>query len=167
MGLCASKQTEPTELSPVAPSPFDPTSACTLENTPAFTWKNKELPVKVLRVVDGDTLDVAIFQKEWNCCFKYRLRLYGIDTPEKKPSLLNPHRDAEIAAAHRATQAMKEYLQTVNDNVYVLFDESDKYGRLLGTCFHPDTRENLNQWMINQGHAVPYFGKTKAEFVAP
>jgi endonuclease YncB( thermonuclease family) len=166
MGLCATKEVEQ-EKPTQPPSPFDVISSCTLENTPAFTWKDKEVPVKVLRVVDGDTLDVALFQQEWNRCFKYRVRLYGIDTPEKKPSLLNPHRDAEIAAAHLATKAMTDYLETVNWNLFVLFHESDKYGRLLGTCYHPLTRENLNQWMIDQGHAVPYFGKTKANFIAP
>jgi len=39
----------------------------------------------------------------------------------------------------------------------------DKYGRLLGT-FYDKHGVDINQWMVEQGYAVAYFGKTKKSF---
>ena len=129
-------------------------------NTPYFSYQNIRRVVKVLRVVDGDTVDIAMGSYENHKVFKYRVRLYGIDTPEKKPLKTNPNREREIEAAKRASHAMTNKLIENNNMVTILFCKNDKYGRLMGTLYDRNG-EDINQWMIKQGHAVPYFGKTK------
>lgn len=132
-------------------------------NTPYFSYQNIRRVVKVLRVVDGDTVDIAMGSYENHKVFKYRVRLYGIDTPEKKPLKTNPNREREIEAAKRASQAMMTKLAENNNIVTILFCKNDKYGRLMGTLYDRNG-EDINQWMVKQGHAVPYFGKTKKAY---
>lgn len=136
---------------------------CTDENTSYVSYANLKTQVKVLRVVDGDTLDVAMYQEDTKKIFKYRIRMYGIDTPEKRPLKSNPHREKEMAAAKRASQAMIEKVQENQSILTVLLYKPDKYGRLLGT-FYDTKGEDINQWMIQQGHATAYFGKTKQSY---
>lgn len=135
---------------------------CTDENTPFVSYENMRKKVKVLRVVDGDTVDIAM-ANEHHKIFKYRVRLYGIDTPEKKPSKNSPDRDQEIEAAKNATEAMKKKMNENECIVTVVLTKPDKYGRLLGT-FYGKHGENINEWMIQQGHATEYFGKMKKPF---
>jgi len=136
---------------------------CTDENTSYVSYANLKTQVKVLRVVDGDTLDIAMYHADSNKIFKYRIRMYGIDTPEKRPLKSNPNREKEIAAAKRASQAMIEKVQENQSILTVLLYNPDKYGRLLGT-FYDKKGEDINQWMIQQGHATAYFGKTKKTY---
>ena len=136
---------------------------CTDQNTPFVSYVNMRKKVKVLCVIDGDTVDVAMVNDITKQIFKYRIRLFGIDTPEKKPLKSNPDRDQEIAASKKASQAMIDKLQENNHLVTVLLYKPDKYGRLLGTLFDKKG-ENINEWMVKQGHATSYFGKKKKSF---
>jgi endonuclease YncB( thermonuclease family) len=133
------------------------------ENTPYYSYENRKQKVKVLRVVDGDTVDIAMYHMETNRIFKYRVRLYGIDTPEKRPLKSDPNRDQEIAAAKKATKAMTDKLEQNYNIVTAHFYKPDKYGRLLCT-FYDNKGEDINAWMIQQGYATSYFGKTKKSY---
>ena len=133
------------------------------ENTPYYSYENRKQKVKVLRVVDGDTVDIAMYHVETNQLFKYRVRLYGIDTPEKRPSKSDPNRDKEITASKQSSKAMTDKLQENNNIVTALFYKPDKYGRLLCT-FYDNKGEDINAWMIQQGYATSYFGKTKKSY---
>jgi len=133
------------------------------ENTPTFTFENIKQTCKVLRVVDGDTVDIAFYHKDIAKLYKYRLRLYGIDTPEKRPSLTSPTRDAEMAAARRASKALTSRLEELEYLVIIQFYKKDKYGRLMGTLYDK-AGASINDWMILQGYAVSYNGGKKAEF---
>ena len=136
----------------------------TNENTPYYTYEHMKKPVKVLHVIDGDTLDIALYHEDIRRVYKHRVRLYGIDTPEKKPLKTNVNRDAEIAAAMKASEAMTKKLVENNNIVVALFYKPDKYGRLLCTLYDKQGND-INKWMIAEGHAVEYFGKTKKDFV--
>lgn len=136
---------------------------CTDENTPYVTYEDVRAVVKVVRIVDGDTLDVVMKQEPHNKAYKYRVRLYGIDTPESKPPLSQVNRNEEIAAAQQSKEALKQQLVEVNHYVTIHFHKFDKYGRLLGTVYGKDGI-NINQWMIKNNHAVAYYGKTKTAF---
>lgn len=143
----------------------DPYASVTLENTPEDALRlhlPNRVPVKVVRVVDGDTMDVAVYRPEYGRCYRYRVRLYGIDTPEKRPPLSQANREAEMAASARASDAITAKIAETQYRVHAQFHGSDKYGRLLCTIYQDDV--DLCQWMIDQGHAVPYFGKTKKKF---
>ena len=136
---------------------------CNEENTPAYSYKNLRTLIKVLRVVDGDTLDICLLHEETGKTFKHRVRLYGIDTPEKRPLKNNPNRDKEIAASKLSSQAMKDKLAENDNMVIALFYDPDKYGRLLCSIYDKNG-EDINEWMIKSGHAYSYFGKTKKGF---
>jgi endonuclease YncB( thermonuclease family) len=133
---------------------------CTYENTPTYSYENLHKMIKVLRVVDGDTIDIALHYEETGKIFQHRVRLYGIDTPEKRPSLSNENRDKEIAASKKSSEALTQKLKE-NDNLVVAhFYKPDKYGRLLCTLYDKQG-DNINNWMIQSGFAYEYFGKTK------
>ena len=129
-----------------------------------YTLSGQYHPVKVLRILDGDTVDIALYHADMQKTFRYRVRLYGIDTPEKRPSKSDARREAEIDASKRSTEALTRYLEGTKNGVMVRFHEADKYGRLLCTFYHPLTSENINQWMVEHGYAYEYFGKTKKKF---
>jgi endonuclease YncB( thermonuclease family) len=144
------------------PYMIDPYQGATDENTPYDTVEGLKTRIKVLRVLDGDTLDVGMC-RVGHTVLKYRVRLYGIDTPEKRPSRSDPLRHLEIQASLRSKQALTDRLIENDWIVVAHFEKADKYGRLLCTLFDKNG-ENLNEWMIRMGHAVPYFGKTKKKF---
>jgi micrococcal nuclease len=137
--------------------------SCTYENTPSVSYENIRKKVKVLRVVDGDTVDIAMISDDTKKIFKYRIRLYGIDTPEKKPLKTNPDREKEIDAAKKSSQALHQKMEENNHLVTILLYKPDKYGRLLGTLYDAKG-EDINQWMVQNGFATSYFGKTKKSF---
>lgn len=136
---------------------------CTDENTPYYSYENIKKMVKVLRVIDGDTVDIAFYHDEMNRVFKYRVRMYGIDTPEKRPLKSNVNRDKEIEGSKASTAALTSRLQENNYMVIALFYKPDKYGRLLAT-FYDKNGEDLNKWMVESGFAYSYFGQTKRKY---
>lgn len=135
---------------------------CNDNNTPYITYDHIRKMVKILRVVDGDTVDIAMAGEDQRV-FKYRVRLYGIDTPEKRPPKANADRDKEIEAARASKDNLMGMLQKSGNYLTVQLYKPDKYGRLLGT-FYDKNGVDVNQWMVEQGHAVKYFGKTKKSF---
>jgi len=136
---------------------------CTYENTPEFTFNGMKKMVKVLKVIDGDTVDIALYHDGLSKSFRHRVRLYGIDTPEKRPPKNDPNRDKEIAASKSSSDALTNYLKKNDNIVLALFYNSDKYGRLMCT-FYDKTGENINKWMVLNGFAYEYFGKTKKKY---
>jgi micrococcal nuclease len=113
------------------------------------------LTVKVLSVVDGDTLKISYKgQKE-------SIRLIGIDTPESrvnkktKKDAKRSGQDIEaiIAMGKRAT-AYVESLVKQGDLVTIEFDvqERDKYKRLLGYVYLPNGKM-LNEEIVKAGYA--------------
>ncbi len=89
--------------------------------------------------------------------WEVRVRIYGIDTPEMKPSKNLPNREAHIKKAHEA----KDFLSSIvlNKVIYCEFMQNDKYGRPLVKIFH--NNKNISEIMIEKGHAKPYDGGTK------
>ncbi len=134
----------------------------TYETTPEFTFNGQRRMVKILRIIDGDTVDIALYHPESQRMYRHRVRLYGIDTPEKRPPKGDPLRHLEMEASHRAKQALESCIAE-DGIVDALFYKADKYGRLLCTFYDAQGRD-LNQWMIANGYATAYFGKTKKKF---
>ena len=134
------------------------------ENIPNWTCKGLIEYVKVVKVVDGDTIDIARLMGEK--VFQFRVRLYGIDTPEKRPPLSQANRQEEIAASIVSSNALKTILENAKWLIRIDFIGEDKYGRLLGNIFIEENDEwiNVNDWMIKNNYAKPYFGGTKKQF---
>ena len=117
--------------------------------------------VKINRVVDGDTIDVTI-DLGFDLMKKERVRIAGVDTPEKRTRYLE-----EKALGIDATNWMKEKLEGAikGDDELVIRTELKggvgKYGRLLGWLYVGDVDVSLNEQMITEGYAWEYDGGTK------
>ena len=106
--------------------------------------------VEILRVVDGDTVDVRI-DLGFNVWHKCRVRLMGINAPESRT------RDLEEKA--RGLEAKAWLTQQFYDAVDPIELQSHgvgKYGRVLGEFYI--NGENINKLMVKVGHAVEYDG---------
>lgn len=128
---------------------------------------------KVLRVVDGDTLDLLV-DLGFQSFLKIRARLYGIDTPEKYGVKKG---SPEWEAGVKATAFVEHWLAThcrrtagnwlatgLHEEVVVLIRSHDgkqlgqgKYGRWLvevyPTTADPEADLSLNRILVDEGHA--------------
>jgi micrococcal nuclease len=112
---------------------------------------------KVLKIVDGDTIDVDI-DLGFSVSFAQRVRLAGIDTPESRTTDLK-----EKALGLESKEYLKHLLENAEDIVIQTEkpDSSEKYGRILGWLFINDEDISLNEKMISEGYAWEYDGGTK------
>lgn len=113
---------------------------------------------KVLKILDGDTVDVDIDLGFGVWLRKQRIRLDGVDTPESRT------RDpVEKIYGLAAKRKLTEWL--VGDvMIQTHKDERGKFGRILGTFMANGA--NINQKLINAGYAVAYHGQAKADIEA-
>ena len=117
--------------------------------------------VSIDRVVDGDTIDVSI-DLGFDLIKKERVRIAGVDTPEKRTRDLE-----EKALGIDATNWMKKNLEDTIDGDDELIIRTElqggvgKYGRLLGWLYVGDDDVSLNEQMITEGYAWAYDGGTK------
>ena len=115
---------------------------------------------KIIRVIDGDTVDVDIDLGFGVWMHKERVRVHGIDTPESRT------RDKVEKKFGLASKAM---LKRVLGKTTVLkttinkkgVDMKGKFGRVLGDFLHND--KPVSKIMCETGHAVAYFGGAKAD----
>ena len=119
-----------------------------------------EYACKVERVVDGDTIDVVL-DLGFNVLYKSRVRLYGIDTPESRTRDLD-----EKARGKLATAFLKEAVDCGKQIVIQtkLKDSRGKFGRVLGEVIIDGV--NINVKMVDENHAVDYYGQSKDEIIA-
>ena len=112
---------------------------------------------KVLKIVDGDTIDVDI-DLGFNVSYTQRVRLAGIDTPESRTTDLK-----EKALGLEVKEYLKHLLEDAEDIIIQTEkpDSSEKYGRILGWLFINDEEISVNEKMINDGYAWEYDGGTK------
>jgi len=117
--------------------------------------------VKIDKVVDGDTIDVTI-DLGFDLYKKERVRIAGVDTPEKRTRDLE-----EKALGLDATYWMKKQLEDTiaGDEELIIRTElkggTGKYGRLLGWLYVGEDNVSLNEQMITEGYAWAYDGGTK------
>lgn len=108
--------------------------------------QNKPILFKVLKVVDGDTLDIDIDGKT------ERLRLIGMDTPET----VDPRKTVQCfgkEASDKAKEILNEKMVSIEaDNSQ---GERDSYGRLLRYVYLEDGTL-FNKYMIAEGYAHEY-----------
>ena len=116
---------------------------------------------KIVKVLDGDTIDVLI-DLGFDLFKKERVRIAGVDTPEKRTRDLE-----EKALGIDATVWMKDKLTGAikGDDELIIRTELKggvgKYGRLLGWLYVGDSDLSLNEQMITEGYAWAYDGGTK------
>ena len=125
-----------------------------------------EYKTKLVKVVDGDTVDVDIDLGFGIWLKKERVRIMGIDTPESRT------RDkVEKVFGKAASKRLKELLgpkpvlrtQVARDGE----DKKGKFGRILGDFDVYDATTDawrpVTEVLAEEGHCVPYFGGSKEE----
>ena len=122
-----------------------------------------EYSCKIVRVVDGDTVDVDIDLGFGVWMHNERIRLHGIDTPESRTRDLEEKKFGLLAKDQVEHFLPKDSIQTL----VTVKDKAGKFGRILGKFkirdhLHP-TPTTINEWMIRHHHAAPYFGQSKDE----
>lgn len=114
---------------------------------------------RVIRVVDGDTVQ---FEAPWVPApipQRISVRVFGVDTPEKGHRAQCPR---EAALGQRATEYTTRAITSAS-NVTVMLREWDKYGgRVLGDIM-VDGR-SLRASLIREGLAREYFGEAKTSW---
>tara|TARA_B100001115_G_C15787352_1_gene387896 strand:+ start:61 stop:471 length:411 start_codon:yes stop_codon:yes gene_type:complete len=116
---------------------------------------------EINKVLDGDTIDVTI-DLGFDLFKKERVRVAGVDTPEKRTRDLE-----EKALGIDATNWLKKKLEDTIDGDEELTIRTElkggvgKYGRLLGWLYIGDEIVSLNEQMIDEGYAWEYDGGTK------
>lgn len=119
--------------------------------------------VKVVKVVDGDTIDVDIDLGFSTVLKKQRVRFLGIDTPESRTRDLVEKKFGKASKKH-----LKGLLESA-ESLSLISHDKGKFGRILGEIIahfnegHPvyETEVNVNEQMILDGHAVRYTGENK------
>jgi len=120
---------------------------------------------KLLRVVDGDTID-ALIDVGFDIWVKKRIRYMGIDTWESRTRNL-AEKEKGLHAKARNKQLIEE-----NDSKFLVQSHGlGKYGRLLGEVFITSYEGNeeggpfsINQILMQEGHAYIYDGGKKKAF---
>ena len=117
---------------------------------------------EIVKVLAGDTIDVLI-DLGFDLFKKERVRIAGVDTPEKRTRDLE-----EKALGIDATNWLKKKLEDTiagdGDELTIrteLVGGTGKYGRLLGWLYINEDAISLNEQMITEGYAWAYDGGTK------
>jgi micrococcal nuclease len=113
--------------------------------------------VNIVKVVDGDTVDVDIDLGFGMVYKKQRVRMLGIDTPESRTRDL---------VEKKFGKASKKHLKTIleeAESIELVSHDKGKFGRILGDLFIGSNETSVNQQMINDHHAVAYTGGNKEE----
>ena len=103
---------------------------------------------KLVRVIDGDTID-AVIDLGFDVWVKKRVRLYGINTPETRTRDLK-EKQAGLAAKKR----LQELIDDSGGKFRIQSLGIGKYGRCLGTLFIDDV--NVNMLLLKEGLASEY-----------
>jgi len=127
-----------------------------------------EYDVTVIKVVDGDTVDVDIDLGFGITLRDERVRIMGIDTPESRTSDKVEDLFGEAAKA-RVKELMHDGGKLITTEDKNGEDMKGKFGRILGDFYverYEGKREKLTDILIEEGHAVAYFGGSKEEIQA-
>lgn len=126
-----------------------------IKNVKKFSFNNYTTIIKIIKVIDGDTVS-GIFKFK-DSFYKYNFRINGIDTAE-----IHSKNENEKNIGLNA----KDYLSNlIMDKILVAhFLEFDKYGRILVNLYLNNS-ELISDHLINGGYAHKYDGKTKEVWI--
>ena len=117
-----------------------------------------EYQCKLIKVIDGDTIDIDKDLGFGVWLKNQRIRMYGIDTAESRT------RDLE---EKKYGLAAKAFLTEMLDDSHLILkthkDERGKFGRILGEVWRTTNfaDQSINDYMIEKHHAVAYHGQSK------
>lgn len=119
-----------------------------------YDYKIKNL----IKVIDGDTIDVDIDLGMNTVRANERIRLAGIDTPESRTT-----DKVEKLLGLESKEYLRSKLKDAKSLVIKteLPDSTEKYGRMLGWIYADGNTISINEQMILDGYAWGYMGETK------
>ena len=126
--------------------------------------QKNEYDVTVIKVVDGDTIDVDIDLGFGVTLKDERVRIMGIDTPESRTRDKVEDLFGEAAKA-RLKELMKDGGKLITTEDRKGEDMKGKFGRVLGDFVSEEGRM-VTDILVEEGHAVAYFGGSKEEIQA-
>ncbi len=118
-----------------------------------------EYKVRVVEVVDGDTID-AVIDLGFDIFTNKRIRLAGIDCPESRTTDLHEKKlgtEAKVYLRELLGNATNVVVKTMATNTY------EKYGRVLGRVYIGSSPISVNEMMISKGYAWSYDGGAKVK----
>jgi micrococcal nuclease len=108
---------------------------------------------QLIKVIDGDTIEVDFDLGFGVWLRNQRIRLFGIDTPESRTS----DKEEKI----RGLLSKKKLIDLLAASKFLLIetelDPEEKYGRILARV-ETDGQINVNDWMVENYYAVSYNG---------
>ena len=113
----------------------------------------------IVSVYDGDTLTVDIDLGFDIILQKQKVRINGIDTPEKRTRRL-----LEKTAGNCVKEYVQSFLTEGKEVVLISKEIKGKFGRILGDIYLSDLEITLSEHLLNCGLAVEYHGKKKQSF---
>ena len=103
----------------------------------------------VPRVIDGDSLEIN----------SNKIRLFGIDAPEKKQTCKKPYLIISFINFQRdykcglmVTNKLNKFIN--NKTVKCISENKDQYNRNLSICYLK--KIDINSWLVKNGYAVAY-----------
>lgn len=118
-----------------------------------------EYRCKVIRVIDGDTVDVDIDLGFQVWIRGERVRIMGIDTPESRTSD-KTEKVFGLASKARLKELLHGEVILKTEVSKAGEDMKGKFGRILGDFILEDGRK-ATEVLIEEGHAVLYHGQNK------
>ena len=104
------------------------------------------------RIIDGDSLEIN----------NNKIRLFGIDAPEKKQICKKPYLiisfliSLDLQKKYKcgllATKQLKKLIN--NKTVKCISENKDRYNRYLSICYLKN--KDINSWLVKNGYAIAY-----------
>lgn len=118
--------------------------------------KSQASGVKVLRVIDGDTIEVEADYLPSQLGKKLSVRILGVDTPEKGSRAKCSNENLLSLKAKLFTEQEVRKARVIRLEI----KKWDKYGgRVLGDIILDEKR--LSELLIKHGHGIRYYGERK------
>ncbi len=133
-----------------------PTATPLVSPTPALA--DDEYAVQILRVLDGDTVEVEIDEVRVEGLKKQTVRIEGVDTPETRTT-----DDFEKACGNWSKERVVEYLSDQEPFVLITEFEDGGFGRILGDLRSKDGIL-LADFLLDEGLAVEYDATAVRDF---
>jgi micrococcal nuclease len=113
---------------------------------------------KILKVLDGDTVDIDLDLGFKIILSNQRVRMAGVDTPESRTAIAEEKVRGQLSKkklAEKLPIGSWQIIETQKSD-----SNDDKFGRILGVFILEDGTR-VNDWLIQNNYAVPYKGENK------
>ena len=113
---------------------------------------------KIIKVLDGDTVDIDLDLGFKIILANQRVRMAGVDTPESRTVIAEEKVRGQLSKkklAEKLPIGSWQIIETQKPD-----SNDDKFGRILGVFILEDGTR-VNDWLIQNNYAVPYKGENK------